>query len=138
MTRSGQPGPRQRGRQQVGAAEREPRRAQPHVASVRRRFQRLHPLEGSGPPVVQWADLQIPPAPGMACRSELATRPPLKRMRTDLAKSACRGTRDPADPHNCLFGVSVMVDRGAARQYQAGPPERESGGDDHFTSVLKP
>ena len=71
----------------------------------------------AGASTVDFTDANYPPEIGKPCKTTLASRPPLKRMYPELAKSACRGIKDKTLYANCLFDVTVMGDGGVAKGY---------------------
>jgi hypothetical protein len=70
-----------------------------------------------GSSTADFTDVNWPPEPGQACRTSLASNPPLRQMQPELAKTACRGIADKALLANCLFDVTVMGDRSVAKAY---------------------
>ena len=71
----------------------------------------------AGSSTADFTDPNWPPEPGQTCKTTLVSKPPLKRMQPELAKSVCRGIKDKTFFANCLFDVAVMGDRGVARGY---------------------
>jgi hypothetical protein len=70
-----------------------------------------------GTTTASFTDVNWPPESGQPCRTSLPSRPPLKRMQPELAKTACRGIKDEFLLADCLFDVTVMGDAEVARGY---------------------
>lgn len=70
-----------------------------------------------GTSTANFTDVNWPPESGKPCLTTLSSRPPLKRMQPELAKTACRGIKDEGLLANCLFDVTVMGDAEVAKGY---------------------
>lgn len=70
-----------------------------------------------GTSTANFTDKNWPPESGQSCRTSITTRPPLKRMQPELAKTACRGITNDTLMANCIFDVTVMGDAEVAKGY---------------------
>ncbi|HEY6139947.1 MAG TPA: hypothetical protein VI670_19500 [Thermoanaerobaculia bacterium] len=70
-----------------------------------------------GTSTANFTDVNWPPESGQPCRTSLPSRPPLKSMQPELAKTACRDIKNDELRANCLFDVAVMGDAEVARGY---------------------
>lgn len=71
----------------------------------------------AGTSTADFTDVNWPPESGRPCKTSLTSRPPLKAMQPELAKSVCRTIKDKELLANCIFDVTVMGNGGVADGY---------------------